>query len=565
MRRAVPTPGRAWAPARLAQTLAAAVTAVTGPGTALAADPPTGRLLVTLKAPAPGAHLSALSARAAVASRAARIAGPVSPALRLVTVRPAAGVGARTAARALRALPQVASVEVERRHTLRDLPDDPALTTEEPSVGTPPGTVIEWWAARQNLPAMWDITRGGGATVAVIDTGVDANHPELAPKLVGAVDNDSNPDDGPATTDEVGHGTHVASLACAGSGNGAGLAGAGLDCRLLVIKSDLSDSSVATSIVTAVDRGADAINMSFGTDGTQPAASAITRAIDYAVAHGVVLVAAAADEAVQEQGDPSNVLQPTGTGADITQGKGLSVTAAQFAGDRAPFAGFGSQISLAAYGAYGGSSGPRGIFGAFPANQTELERVTLTSAGCRCRTTFRADNRYAYVQGTSMAAPMVTAVAAVVKRLNPDLSALDVVRILKQTASRPAGTGWTPDLGWGILDGGAAAATARTTDRRAPTSSVKTADRVVSGRSVTLTITSADKAPAGCVPSGVRRVELWRATNGGKARRLLSRAGTKVRVPVKRGSRYRFYTLAVDAAGNREAVPRRADTTVRGG
>jgi serine protease len=534
-----------------------------GVAPAAASEPVTGRLLVTLKSQS-GAHAAA-TARVAVSGAGVRVAGPVTPVLRLVTVRPAAGTSPRAAAARLRALPQVARVEVEHRHVLRAAPDDPALTTEEPAVGTPPGTVIEWWAARQNLPAMWDITRGSNATVAVIDTGADGNHPELAPKIVGGIDNDSTAGHGAATVDEVGHGTHVASLACAGSGNGQGLAGAGLDCKLLIIKSDLSDSSIATSITEAVDHGADAINMSFGTDGSQPAASPIVRAIDYAVAHGVVLVAAAADEPVQEQGDPSNVLQPTGTGSDITQGKGLSVTAAEFAGDRAPFAGYGSQVSMAAFGSYGGAGGPRGIFGAFPANQTELEQVSLTSAGCRCRTTFRADNRYAYVQGTSMAAPMVTAVAAVVRRLNPDLSALDIVHLLKQTATRPAGTGWTADLGWGILDGGAAAAVARTIDRRAPTSSVRAADRVVSGRSVLLTVKRDDKAPAGCVPSGVRRVELWRGTNGAAARRIALSVADKVRVSVKRGSRYRYFTIAVDAAGNREAVPSRADTTVRGG
>lgn len=528
-----------------------------------ASEPTTGRLLVTLK-PQSGAHAAA-TARAAVSGAGARVAGPVSPALRLVTVRPVMGTSPRAAAARLRALPQVARVEVEHRHVLRAVPDDPALATEEPAVGVPPGTAIEWWAARQNLPAMWDITRGSNAVVAVIDTGVDGNHPELAPKIIGAIDNDSTFGHGAATVDEVGHGTHVASLACAVSGNGQGLAGAGLDCKLLIIKSDLSDSSIATSITEAVDRGADAINMSFGTDGSQPAASPIVRAIDYAVAHGVVLVAAAADDAVQEQGDPSNVLQPTGTGSDITQGKGLSVTAAEFAGDRAPFAGYGSQISMAAFGSYGGSGGPRGIFGAFPGNQTELEQVSLTSAGCRCRTTFRADNRYAYVQGTSMAAPMVTAVAAVIRRLNPDLGAADIVRVLKQTAARPRGTGWTAELGWGILDGGAAAAAARTLDRRAPASSVRAAARVVRGRSVLLTIKSADTAPTGCVPSGVRRVELWRGTNGAAPRRIAKSVAAKVRVSVKRGSRYRYFTLAVDGAGNREAPPGRADTTVRGG
>src|SRR5205823_3309051 len=114
------------------------------------------------------------------------------------------------------------------------------------------------------------------------------------------------------------------------------------------IKSDLSDSSVAASIVDAVDRGADAINMSFGQDGRAQAPAAEQRAINYAYAHHVTMVAAAADNAVTEQGDPANALQPTGTGSVLGSGKGLSVTAADYDDHRPSFAGYGSQISLAA-------------------------------------------------------------------------------------------------------------------------------------------------------------------------------------------------------------------------
>lgn len=547
------------APGLLTVLAALAAAAVPAPA---AAGPTTGRLLVTLEAGGPG-H-AARTARAPLAAAGARIAGPVQDRLRLVTVRPRAGLGAHAVAVALRGLPQVQSVEVERRATLRLDPGDPALTTPEGAAGTPAGTSVQWWALRQNLPAMWDITRGTGATVAVIDTGIDATHPELAAKITGLIDNDSTSGAGGAGTDEIGHGTHVGSLACAGAGNGLGFAGTGLDCSLLIIKSDLSDSSVAASIVQAVDAGADAINMSFGTDGSQPAASAIVRAIDYAVEQGVVLVAAAADEPVEEQGDPSNVLQPTGSGADITQGKGLSVTSASFTGERSAFAGLGTQVSIAAFGSFASGAGPRGIFGAFPRNATDLERVTLFSPGCGCRTSFAGDSRYAYIQGTSMASPMVAAVAAVVRRLNPDLSAADVIRVLKQSATRPSGGGWTPELGWGILNGGAAAGLARVIDRRPPRSSVRSPRRVVRGDSVTLRLTTRDAAPKGCVASGVKTVEVWRGTNGGRPHRIARTTASTLKVTVNRGSRYRFYTRAVDKAGNREAVPPRADTTVRG-
>ena len=210
--------------------------------------------------------------------------------------------------------------------------------------------MVEWWAARSGFPLAWDVSTGQGATVAVIDTGAETSHPELADRVLGAASFSS--DGSAATTDTVGHGTHVASLACGAGNNGVGLAGAGLRCLLLILKSDFSDSSVAKAIVYAVDHGADAINMSFGTDPGPDPSQSVRDAVDYAFAHNVVMAAAAADSAIAEQGYPANLLQPTGTGPDLAAGKGLSVTAADASDARASFAGQGSQISLAAYGAY---------------------------------------------------------------------------------------------------------------------------------------------------------------------------------------------------------------------
>ena len=196
----------------------------------------------------------------------------------------------------------------------------------------------------------------------------------------------------------------------------------------------------------AADRGADAINMSFGSDGG-PAPQAVVDAVEYAYSKGVILVSAADDQPNEEQGYPSNILQPTGTGADLAAGRGLAVTAANFAGARASFAGRGTQISLAGFGAFEGP-GPRGIFSSFPGNPTELESTgSLLFPGeqCMCRTSLNGDSRYAYLQGTSMAAPIVAGIAAMARELNPDASAADIIRALKESASRPAGSGWNPE------------------------------------------------------------------------------------------------------------------------
>ena len=211
----------------------------------------------------------------------------------------------------------------------------------------------------------------------MIDTGIDGSHPDLAAKIAGAVDQ-QDPSDarGNARTDEVGHGTHVASLACAGTNNGIGMAGAGYNCRLLIEKSDFTDSSIAAAIVDAADRHVGALNMSFGP--AQPTANSAplseVRALQYAAAHNVVLVAAAADSPGTEQGDPANVLQPAGTGPNLTQGLGLDVTAADYSGNRASFAGSGSEISLAAFGAF--KPDDTGLLGLGSAGAGDLRRLS---------------------------------------------------------------------------------------------------------------------------------------------------------------------------------------------
>jgi serine protease len=526
--------------------------------------PQTGRLLVTVApSTAPRARVSA-AALAATAD--ARPAGFNVPQLRLVTLRPRRGEGAHALAVRLRADPRVTRVEVEHRARPRLEPNDPALITPETAVGTAPNTPVEWWAARSNFPAAWGVSTGAGATVAIIDTGAETSHPELADRVLGAASFDA--DGSEATNDSVGHGTHVASLACGAGNNGVGLAGAGLRCRMLILKSDFSDSSVAKAIVYAVDHGADAINMSFGTDPGPAPSQAVRDAVDYAFAHNVVMAAAAADTPIADQGYPADLLQPTGTGPDLAVDKGLSVTAADASDARASFAGQGSQISLAAYGAYDSSpaaAGPPGIFGAFTAAPNELETGSLglpPHPPCTCRTTFAGDSRYAYVQGTSMATPMVSATGALIRHLNPDLTAAEIVRLIKETARRPAG-GWTADLGWGILDAGAALTRAAGIDRRAPASRVKALPAFTRKATITVRWSAADKAAAGVRASGLARFELWRATDGGRFKRLFSTTRTARQVTLRRGGRYRFYTVAIDHAGNREPAPKQADARVQ--
>jgi subtilisin family serine protease len=336
------------------------------------------------------------------------------------------------------------------------------------------------------------------------------------------------------------------------------MAGAGYNCRLVVEKSDFSDSSIAASIVDAANRGVQALNMSFGpaAPSANSAPASEIRALDYAAARKVVLVAAAADQATTEQGDPGNVLQPAGTGSNLTAGIGLDVTAAEFSGARAGFAGYGGEISLAAYGALkpedtgllGLNAPDPGIFGAFPGSSVDLDSG-LT--GCGCRTSFRGSDSYAFLQGTSMAAPQVAATAAMMRVLNPDATVSDVLTTLKRTASRPAGTGWTGSLGWGILNAGAALDAIRRIDRLAPVSTVS-APRLSNRRTFVLRWSGHDPRRPEVYASGIARYEIYVRANGSRPRRIASTSRHSLRFHGRPGYRYVFSSVAIDRAGNRQ-------------
>lgn len=529
---------------------------------ALPAPPPvpTGALMVLLDMHRGRiASASRAGVEADIASLGATPAGKSVPEIGLITVRAPAGVSTAALAARLRAIRGVASVQPERRYVPRAVPNDPAYGMVDPNDNVP----YQWYLADERFPQAWGISNGSQALVGVVDSGIDATHPDLAPKLAGPpIDQQVFNNTGPAGTDQVGHGTHVASLACAATNNGIGIAGAGDDCKLVIEKTDFTDSSIAASIVDATNRHVGALNMSFGPDPSgapAPAPESEVRALVYAAVHKVVLVAAAADSPVAEQGDPANVLQPAGTGPDITKGIGLDVTAAQFGAQHASFAGVGSEISLAAYGSFNASSSspipcmgqPIGILGAYPANSTLLEEPPDPAA---CRVSLNGDTRYATVAGTSMAAPQVAAVGAMMRALNPYASLQDLLEIIKRTAQRPAGTGWSSENGWGILNAWAALDATRHLDRQAPVSQIS-APRVTHQQTILLRWSGHDQRHTGLIASGISYYLVYVRIDGGRPRRLARTSNHTLKYTAQPGNRYQFYTVAVDRAGNHESKP----------
>jgi subtilisin family serine protease len=460
------------------------LTAVAIPGTASPASQParvsppgeragrTGDLIAFVRPPRIGGDAAAKAREARVSAARGRISAVLDrtglsgvrsiPEIGALAVRPAPGRGFGRARRELEADPAVRRVKPEGYRTVRHLPDDPALTQRD--ARAPSDDFYQWNLRRERFRRPWNRTKGGRARLAVIDTGIDGGNFDLEGRVVHSKGYDypgcgglAEPECTGPGYDEVGHGTHVAGLACGAGNNGQGLAGAAFKCKLIVEKASdsesIADSVVAKSITNATNHGADVINMSFGGPG---GSRVIEDALDYAYRRDVVLVAAASNNDTTRQGTPASHLQPNGTGDELRSGKGLVVTAAGHNDRRAWFhPGRGTGISLAAYGSASAACAIRsdcGIFSLFPANTTTIETGDPVNGAppCgSCRVSFQGSDDFAYLEGTSMAAPQVAGAATLIRSKRPGIDNAKVLRIIKRTAR---GRRFRGSLGWGILN-----------------------------------------------------------------------------------------------------------------
>ncbi|MDW8053803.1 MAG: S8 family peptidase [Anaerolineae bacterium] len=152
-----------------------------------------------------------------------------------------------------------------------------------------------------DAPEAWGIERGKSSMlIAIIDTGVNYNHPDLVGKVRTDIDKDfvNNDDD---AMDDHGHGTFCAGIAAANTDNGLGIAGVCPNCQILPVKvlgssGSGSASSVANGIRYAADKGAKIISMSLGADPSCGCSQTIARAINYAFERGSLLIAASGND-----------------------------------------------------------------------------------------------------------------------------------------------------------------------------------------------------------------------------------------------------------------------------
>jgi len=336
----------------------------------------------------------------------------------------------------LSGLPGISFAHKPRQRTVHV---EPALTAMF-RLGLP----YEWQyvVTRENEVPEEVLRAASAIKIAVVDTGLDVTHPDIAtkaPETWDIVRHRTN------VVDKDGHGTFVSALAAGAVNNNEGIAGFGGDAKLLMIKAvseneSFSEVDTAAAIVYAVDHGANIINLSIGGEGSSPLEM---RAIQYAASHNVLLVAAAGNE--YEEGNPieypAAALQPPGSKGQ--GGLGLSVAASTMAGKRAFFSNTGSQISLAAPG--------NNVFGAVAATSPRdyFPRYALPGS---------LAGLYGWSSGTSFSSPEVAGAAALVWAANRLLTAQEVAGILKATAS---GRGkWNPRLGYGVIDVAASVAAA---------------------------------------------------------------------------------------------------------
>ena len=313
------------------------------------------------------------------------------------------------------------------------------LGTTVPGAGPAAADTIrdqQWQLAFLRATSAWQYSTGKGVTVAVIDSGVDATHPDLLGQVLPGADFVDGSTDG--RTDVVGHGTAVAAF-IAGLGDANGVIGIAHRAKILPIRvldprnEYDSAATIAKAVRWAVDHGADVINLSLGSADT---AKVLTDAIAYAFSKDVVVVAC--------DGNLSN-----DRGAKVWHPA------------REP--GVVAVSGLLRTGDFwtGSLQGPETVLAA-PATE-------LTAAGL--------DHGYWKVQGTSFGAPMVSAAAALIRARFPTLSAANVVNRLIKTADDEGAPGRDSLYGYGALDPLAALTGTVPTVSRNPLLSSQTTNR----------------------------------------------------------------------------------------
>ncbi len=376
---------------------------------------------------------------------------------------------------ALEQLKRKSDVEYAQANTIKVLYAAPA---NEPLYAR------QWHFNAINLAKAWDYTKGN-VIVGVLDTG-RLDHPDLAGKWLPGYDfgfNDANPYDDNQT---YHHGMHVAGIIGANTAfnnpnNTTGGAGVCPDCLILPVRVIGANGGIATAASVAAmkwaaDHGARVINMSYGSNAydqngnptPDPCSNSPyeQQAVTYAVNKGTVVVAAAGNWST----DAANISPASCVGA-------IAVAASDPSNRLAAYSDFGSRVDLTAPGGGGPSGGTSGFHSAWfgsgigcnpapssaswdPYSGTQGVVSSWVIQKYKADLTLdqgsdNSDYCYRYLSGTSMAAPHVAGLAALILSRNPTLTPAQVLQIMKSTARPVAGCA---QCGAGLIDAGAALA-----------------------------------------------------------------------------------------------------------
>ncbi|MSP12121.1 MAG: hypothetical protein EXR62_04085 [Chloroflexi bacterium] len=288
----------------------------------------------------------------------------------------------------------------------------------------------QWNLRAINAPSAWAISTGSSANVvAILDTGMDMTHPDLAGRTVDSYDfvnNDENP------ADDNGHGTHIAGVVGAITNNGTGVAGLDWATRLMPVKvlddkNSGSVSKVAAAITWAVDHGARVINLSLG---TLASSQTLEQAVEYAWNHGAIVVAAAGNS--YQNGNP--IIYPAAYQHVVAVG------ATGVNDEITPYSEQRDYLDVVAPGGVALSS-------------TDADDSHwITSTYFRLADVFFPTLGYNRLSGTSQATPHVAALASLIWAVNPDLTNAQVVRVIQVAAHDLGATGWDTTFGYGRID-----------------------------------------------------------------------------------------------------------------
>jgi len=285
---------------------------------------------------------------------------------------------------------------------------EPNMKFEAQFVPNDPDWDLQWGPQKIEADYAWNTTIGDPSVlVAVIDTGIDYNHPDLAANYVALGNDWVNMD--PDPMDDHGHGTHCAGIVAAELNNGIGIAGVA-QVKIMAEKGLNAGGSgtaddLASAIIHAVDQGADILSNSWGGPGQS---SLLYDAVKYAYDDGALIVAAAGNSAT------SIKLYPA------AYDEVVAVTATDQVDDPAVFTSFGDWVEVAAPG------------------------VDIYSTVW--------DNGYAYMSGTSMSTPHVSGTAALVWSQFPSMSRDWVRAQLKFTADDLGDPGFDKYYGYGRIN-----------------------------------------------------------------------------------------------------------------